>query len=415
MTLNKISFQQTIYENQPISNLQSTKNIQKTIIKNPFVISPDVDFQNLKLQTKNKNVTPRLIKIKRQTQIQKATPPQTKEVKTPVILSPEQYQAKACVRDFILVKRAMFQTELGVEMKKEQIKRLSKIEQEEEAIINEKTKEIDNFEEQFQQFLNDDQRNTQELREATENKNQMRVDLTSQIKKISSDIYEMRSAITSYEEKKKEYQKYKDFLDELIPSEWKQSHEPNEMFFKEPSQLLNIMETLEQDNLFLLRNCQEAEQFVQSCKEQFNHLLDNKDLIVDQKRNKLNEKKKELDQSVCFHKSVITNAKFIYGNEIHTHEFQMLLKSIKEVHESLGYQSGPNIILMLTRIEESLERSIKFINSCDQNNIMDLAIQMDKQRREEERINNQELNQQKQTEKFLKSIEAANLPIGRKT
>jgi hypothetical protein len=66
----------------------------------------------------------------------------------------------------------------------------------------------------------------------------------------------LKNEIAHYEERKEEYGLYKLFLEELTPPEWREVHPFPELYYKEPKQLLEKIQALEDENLFLIRHCQ---------------------------------------------------------------------------------------------------------------------------------------------------------------
>jgi hypothetical protein len=108
---------------------------------------------------------------------------------------------------------------------------------------------------------------------------------------------------------------------------------------------------------------------------------------------------------------------FRAGNELTPSEFIPLQQGIIEFQKKLGFDaaSSTDVTLMLRRIEGEMEKAIKKLALCNQQDVMKLASKREKERRDDERTRNQELNKLKQQEKAKKALDKANMPIKRRT
>jgi hypothetical protein len=181
------------------------------------------------------------------------------------------------VRDLILEKRDIFVSQMQIDTKREALQRLEDIERQQEQNLLVKEAELSLFRDQFRRYLEDDGRNTMAVRNAAEIRSRRRVEVSDQIKSVSAAISKLRSEIARSKEKLKECQDYRVFLDSLTPPDWRSQHPLPEMFFTSPAQLLDIMATLEQQTMFLISHCQDAEETLDTYRARFNLLMETRD------------------------------------------------------------------------------------------------------------------------------------------
>lgn len=334
-----------------------------------------------------------------------------------LIPPPDSSQNKEGLRDFIAQKREIFLAQLAIDTKREELQRLERLEREEEANLKAKEDEIDQFREQFRAFLESDGQATMEARKSAENKSKDRLKVSMQIKQVSSQISTLRNEIAHQDEKLQECQDYQQFLESLTPPDWRKRHPPPEMYFTDPQQLLTIIVSLEEQNMFLIRHCQEAEEAVERYRTKFNKLLEERDGSMTEMMQNREEKQKELQATQEKNQQYKVEGEFRYGNELSESELSELQTAIIQFHEVLGFDaaSSNDIAMMLRRIENKMEELIQKLERLDQVTVKALALEKEHLRREQQRTFTQENAKQQQMEKMRKAVAQANKPIKRKT
>lgn len=329
----------------------------------------------------------------------------------------ESSQGQENMQNFIHQKREIFLAQLAIDTKKEELQRLDRIEREKESSLKAKEGEIDLFRDQFRNFLANDGKSTMESRQAAENRAKQRIDVSMQIKQVSSQISALRNEIAHHEEKLKECIEYKNFLESLIPQDWRNSHPPSEMYFKDPRQLLDIMISLEEQNMFLIRHCQEAEEAVERYRTKFNNLLESRDGSITEMLDKKAKKKQELQDMNERNEQYKVTGEFKHGNELSRNELKELQTAISKFHKQLGFETtaSPDSPTMLRRIERKMEEVTAILSKMDEKRLKELTVEKELNRRNEERQQKNELEKKEQEEKTNRALALAMMPIKRKT
>ena len=332
-----------------------------------------------------------------------------------LIPPPDSSQNQEGLRQFIQQKREIFLAQLAIDTKREELQRLERLEREEESAIKAKEAEINLFKTQFANFIESDGQVTMQARASAEKKSNERLEVSMKIKQVSSQISTLRNEIAHQDEKLQECQEYQQFLESLTPADWKKKH-PGEMYFKDPQQLITIIVSLEEQNMFLIRHCQEAEETVERYRQKFNEMLESRDGAMTEMMQNKKEKEKELQSTLQKNAQYKVEGDFHYGNELSEEDYKQLQQEIIQFHEALGFDAAStnDIPMMLRRIERRMVELTQKLETFDRATVIQLAIEKERVRREEKRSKDQAKKSKEQIEKVKKAIELANKPIERK-
>jgi hypothetical protein len=291
------------------------------------------------------------------------------------------------------------------------------LEQFENENLQTKETEILLFRDQFRTFLERDGKNTMQVRSAAESKCRQRIELSAQIKHISSQISALRTEIARHNEKLRECQEYEEFLERLTPKEWRESHPLPELYFKTPEQLLDILVAAEEQNMFLITHCQEAEEAFERCRRQFTDLLGQRDGSIMDMISRKDRKKKELAEMQINDEQYRMIGEFKHGNEICDSELVELRNGIKDFHTLLGFDqaSSNDTVTMLTRIENTMEELTEKLARVEGKVLNERAMEKEDERREQERTEKNLREKRDQEEKTQKALLLAMMPIKRRT
>jgi hypothetical protein len=141
--------------------------------------------------------------------------------------------------------RELFTAQLEIDTRREELRRLQRLERDEEESLRAKEAEINLFRDQFRSFVDNDNKATLESRGAAERKAKQRMEVAARIKKVSALNAGLRNDIAHHEDKLEAWTVYKDFLEKLTPPEWRQVHPMPERYFKAPEQLIDVMKGME--------------------------------------------------------------------------------------------------------------------------------------------------------------------------
>ncbi|OHS98328.1 hypothetical protein TRFO_08897 [Tritrichomonas foetus] len=334
-----------------------------------------------------------------------------------LILSPDSNQAQEGLRDFIDQKREIFLAQLSIETKREELQRLERLEREEEDNLKKKEAQINLFRDQFRSFLEADGKMTMEARRAAELKSKQRLEVSLKIKQISSENSSLRNEIAHYEEKYQECEEYKQFIESLTPQEWRKEHPLPELYFKEPKQMLEILENLESQNMFLIRHCQEAEEAVERFKNKFSQVLEERDASLVEMTNKRTQSEKTLQEMRENNAQYTMTGEFHHGNEFSQADYVELVNQITEFHNKLGFDvvATYDATTMLKRIEDRMEELYQTLSQVDQRIVKELALEKARKRRDIERTEKAAKEQKEQEEKTMRALQLAKMPIKKKT
>jgi hypothetical protein len=256
-----------------------------------------------------------------------------------------------------------------------------------------------------------------QARQAAEVKSKQRIDVSMQIKQISSQISALRNEIAHHDEKLQECEDYRKFLELLTPKDWRKEHPLPELYFTSPEQLLTIMVSLEEHNMFLIRHCQEAEEVFERYRGRFNDLLESRDVSITDMTDRRKSKQRELSEMESRTEQYKVTGEFRHGNELSEAELGELQAAVTDFHASLGFDvaSSNDTPTMLARIENKMEGVTHQLSLVDPKLLKELAQWKERERREQERTEKNLREKREQEEKTQKAIQLAMMPIKRRT
>jgi hypothetical protein len=333
-----------------------------------------------------------------------------------LILAPDPLESQEGLRDYVNQKREIFMAQLAVDTQREELQRIERLEREEQDGLNRKESEIALFREQFRAFLDADAKSLIEARQVAEAKSKQRIEVARQVKMFSQQISALRSDIRLLEDKLQDCEGFKCFLEGLTPVEWRQRHPFPEIYFKDPGQLVEVMQILQDQNTFLLTHCEEAEEFAARCKETFRNRVENRDREIDAMIDQSQADRRRLMETQAQNLQYKTSGKFRHGNEIPKPEYIELADAISQFHQELGFEGigQGGAVTMLKRIEFTMEDLFIKLAQRDRNAVGDLYKDKLHYRADEERLAKAERKQKEQEEKTQRSIALATMPIKRR-
>ncbi len=202
-----------------------------------------------------------------------------------------------------------------------------------------------------------------------------------------------------------------DFEDEELTS----SDEDMPMFFDKPHQLPDIFSALEEENLFLIQNTQEAEQSLDEMTQRFDRSQSDiqkkadtmQEYICEIKRNikvrrgSVASMKADSEDKTC---SALSNEKKLMNN---------LTMKVKSVYQTCGFEitgATPSTLFMLGEVESKMESIISRIHSMPEHMFKHANKQKEKKRREGKRAQQQAEQLKIQEERNRKAIERSMQP-----
>ncbi|CAD8046027.1 unnamed protein product [Paramecium sonneborni] len=261
------------------------------------------------------------------------------------------------MHQFLEKKREMLLFQMLIDQKREMIDVYEKQARFHRKGLEQSEQLIDEDIEMFNKFLEANNNSSRDAIKEAENETRLKQEKTNEIKVLQEHRTELMTKNQQKVDNLEDLIKYKNFLDRITPKEFKKksrklqnkiknknnlqenqissdlqkilddSDDEFDSYFKDPNQLFDIFQQLEERNLFLIANTKEREQMVEELRSK-----------VDQKKKQLEDKKQNAIQNrIDLEKQIIT-----INDQIKT------LKSIKSDNE--GFESLRNLEQMISRM-----------------------------------------------------------------
>jgi len=128
---------------------------------------------------------------------------------------------KENISDFVAKKREMFLVQMSLDVKKAEILKLDARAKDKEEALNKSKQMLDKDVERFDAFLNTNDDRAHDAMQKADTKAREKQERVIRIKQLKSQLSAIQSEIAKHKEQKDECLRYKDFLVNLTPVEWK--------------------------------------------------------------------------------------------------------------------------------------------------------------------------------------------------
>ena len=386
--------------------------------KNPFDLPPDNKLFEMRDETiKNeKERHQRMIKqsiISRGMSALASTRSQSRHGKHSIIesidvevgISPPkaEHQRRQQMDEFVGQKREIFLVQLLIDRKNKEIQRIQNLRKTEKKNIAEEEAKIAEISNQYKMTTN--QIDAELNREKKNMETAIRARTQSQkiLKQKTTYVDAITAENTRNLETRATYQNYKKFLENLTPPD-KEIFE----FFTSPEVLLNEIEKVENENLFLISQCQE--------------LLFEQETVTSAVRAEIKEKQKESDElkTKMGKLSQVEQFTLLSDKESENEEIEAELAKVAALvtstyEECFNEVAAINTLSRLERIENELEKLYREAMNIEPDFIKAKQAEKDKKRREEQRKAKAEEHQREQARKHKQALLRAQMPVKRKT
>ena len=377
-------------------------------------------------------------------------------------------------------------TQMSLDTKREEIRKLEeKAHLKEDALLrSEAMLEEDAL--RFDSFLKENDKKAHDAIKKAEEETRKKQEKVQEVKRLTQKIQSLNSDIVKSKDALDECLRYKSFLDEVTPAhwleeqrqkhahliererralydkkyqEWKQlsasgddtatvkststsrsalgSANPPpkledisvdeaayfEPYFTQPAQLMEIFAALEEQNLFLIQNCQETEQTLEELRAAYvrnKQMLEGQSSLLGQQIDELQgqivteKSKAELLRQKNTPSSSSATAKANKSRAATaavSPEEESLLKElndkVKEVYDRCGFEtsSRPSAVIMLAQLETKLETLLVDVSKLPPDFVQKSEKEKDKRRREKKREEQQTLLVQQQEDRNRRALE----------
>ncbi|XP_039074447.1 cilia- and flagella-associated protein 100 [Hyaena hyaena] len=225
---------------------------------NPFHMSGDVDFFLLRDQERNKSrfereqkktlqvhqkmtysskVSAKRVSLLRELQLEDET--QHQEVRAEaerlrafhdsaawkLAMTKEKKTESDSLDHYINQKRQMFRLQYALDMKQKEMQRLELLVSKEEAKLARAERSLENDASLFEEFLRENDQSSVQALKAAEKETKAKVEKILEIRDLTTQIMNIKSEISKFEDTLQHYKVYRDFLYKLSPKEWLEEKE----------------------------------------------------------------------------------------------------------------------------------------------------------------------------------------------
>jgi hypothetical protein len=366
---------------------------------------------------------------------------------------------KEPVNNFVNKKREMLLFQMGINQKKEQIKEFEELAHLQEIGLQNAMGMLEKDAETFKKFVEENKNQTRIAIKIAEDETKKKQEKIQEMKLLQETLSTITSKNTKQLERLEKLYAYKVFLDDLTGEEYLKQQEkfkeqrsnisrsrsqnvdeepekkkfnwlsynsnlsPGmiefldedddefEMYFQNPQQLQNLFETLEGNDLFIIKNTKETEQQV----EEVRHEYAKKRHEFLEKKRQLQQNKHELEKAI-YHKTKATN----YLVQVKSDDFSMrnllkletAIKLIYEIKKIFGESSSQHTMSgfdMLKEIEKKVEwqlKEMKLYKAVDVQARYKLCLARRKEEANDRKRVQEQLEQQEKIKSLQKRLES---------
>lgn len=382
---------------------------------------------------------------------------------------------KETLNSYMTNMREMFRLQYSIDVMRAEMRKLDEISQAEERKLEMAEHYLEEDASTFEEFLKENDKNSTEAAKIAELETKEKLEKLTEIKKINTNIMTLKSDIAKSEDTLKEYKLYKNFLESISPKEWSDkirqkreekgnrkklekqkslpdgeqittkkysrkfsikprmspqiklcisdtesisssvdsdSDEEQELYFKDPQEVLDIFSELEEQNLTLIQNSQETEVALEEAQRAFKEKqmkMDNEaKLLQDQIKKAKAKIRQEMGKSEALETKVNI---FATSGDSHVIDQQSLLnelnKKVEQVYRGIIGSNELNIdtLQMLNNIENRLEELFEHEESLPVDKVEAARKRIEKERRVKMKEEKLKLHRKHQEERIKKSLE----------
>ncbi|XP_035865278.1 cilia- and flagella-associated protein 100 isoform X1 [Phyllostomus discolor] len=153
------------------------------------------------------------------------------------------------INKYINQKRQMFLIQYALDMKRSEIQRLEMLATKEEAELERAEKSLEKDSALFDEFLRENDRSSVQALRAAEKETKVKMEKITEIRDLTTQIMNIKSEISKFEDTLQHYKVYKDFLYKLSPKEWLEEQEKKHLALKQAEEF-EVAEAPKENTLF---------------------------------------------------------------------------------------------------------------------------------------------------------------------
>jgi len=314
---------------------------------------------------------------------------------------------KEQMNDFIAKKREMFLVQMSLDNYRKEIEKLGETAKMKEERLARAEKMLEDDAVRFDTFLRENDRLTYEVMQRAEQETKEKLNKALQLKRLIQEIGRAEGEVEKLTEQLQVCDKYKRFLDAHTPPEFlakaearraerlAQNPEANddvsedEMYFKDPQQLLSLFAQLEERNLFLIQSVQEGEEALGELRSRCSNTGQEAEDRVQSLAKSVKSLQTRIEQEETRANSLNTDVNTQGDVGVHQQLLEQLTHMIADTYKSVVGDSSHQVegpLDMLTKLEEELEGAVREIQRYASKN-RNLVIQLEKEKESQRRAN----------------------------
>ncbi|KAM9681228.1 cilia- and flagella-associated protein 100 isoform 3-T4 [Dama dama] len=257
---------------KPASLTSPALKVSKTVPDqpvNPFHLSGDVDFFLLREQERNKSLLDREQKkklrvhekmtysskvsakhtsLRRELQLEDETEDQEEraeqlrsfheQVAWKLAMTREKKLEPNDINSYVDQNRQMFLIQYALDMKRSEIQRLERLAAQEEAELERAEKFLEKDAALFDEFLRENDRSSVQALRTADKESKAKMEKILEIRELTTQIMNIKSEISKFEDMLQQYKVYKDFLYKLSPREWLEEQEKKRLALKQAKEVV---------------------------------------------------------------------------------------------------------------------------------------------------------------------------------
>ena len=318
-------------------------------------------------------------------------------------VAPER-QRRQQMSGYIDQTRDILLSQIKIDRKRKEIERIKQLQKTEKGIIQQEIAKIAETNNQYEMTMNSIKSQATRARSEMEQAINQKQRLQKQLKALENSISKIKAEITKNEDIVFQYRNYHKFLQKLTPE-----GENTQLYFQHPDQLIQELEQMENENLFLIQEIKDMER--------------SRDRAVDEIRSSLSEASKEQEEIDAKWKKVtmvdpidFDNSGVLRDVDAVDQELNRLTKIVKSSY-SKCYSNKTDLtpVMMLERLENGLEKLYQIAAEIPDSFIIEEQAIIDKERREKQRVEKQKEKQRQQKMKIAAAVERSKKPVKKRT
>lgn len=320
-----------------------------------------------------------------------------------------EHQRRQQMAEFVDQKREIFLVQLLIDRKNKEIQRIQQLRKTEKKNIREEEAKIAETTNQYKMTTNQMEAELTRAKKAMDAAIKHRTELSKELKKKKAYVAVVKSEISRNDETLEAYRTYSEFLKRLTPPD-----STVQEYFNDPQVLLDELEKVENENLFLIQHCQELYYEQETGITSLTTQIDQ----VDYEACELKKGIEKLNDGLKVSTEFDTSTSSVANKESDQLELQLkrLSKYVSETYRNCFKETADvNTLTRLERIENELERMYRGSECIDPAFIAAKQTEKDKVRRDIQRKAKAEKQALEQQRKLDQALARAKMPIKRKT